>query len=112
MGYRPSGPFTTAMQLFIPEKTKVKGVTTKRYPETGVTFFGSFRTFLGTERVVNDVLVIDDTATIETWYRSDINPDCKIVVAGTEYEIIGTPENIEMRNQFLLFKVRAIKGGA
>lgn len=112
MAYRPSGPFNVPMVLFVPTETMAKGVTKKTYPAEGSTFFGRFRTFGGTERVVNDVLVLDDTGTVETWYRSDITPDCRITIGGHPYEILGTPENIEMRNQFLVFRVRAYRGGA
>ena len=31
---------------------------------------------------------------------------------GKVYEILGEVENIDMRNQFAKFKVRAVKGGA
>lgn len=112
MAYRPSGPFNVPMVLFVPTETMAKGTPKKTYPAQGLTFFGRFRTFGGTERVVNDILVLDDTGTVETWYRSDITADCRVEIGGKPYEIIGTPENIEMRNQFLVFRVRAYRGGA
>lgn len=112
MAYRPSGPFNVPMTLFVPTETMAKGVTKKTYPAEGSKFFGRFRTFGGSERVVNDVIVLDDTGTVETWYRSDITADCRIEIGGKPYEILGTPENIEMRNQFLVFRVRAYRGGA
>lgn len=111
-GFKLSGPLTVPMKLFIPTETRVKGVLKKTYPEEGVQIFGTFRTFGGTERVFNDSYVVEDTAVIETWYRPDISAECRIEVNGVPYEVRGTPENIEMRNQFLLIKVRAIKGGA
>ena len=112
MAYRPTGPFNVAMELLAPTETMSKGTPKKTYPATGERFFGRFRTFGGTERVVNDVIVLDDTGTVETWYRSDITADCRIEIGGKPYEILGTPENIEMRNQFLVFRVRAYRGGA
>lgn len=111
-GYKPSGPFNVPMQLLIPITTTSKGVLKKEYPTNGILIFGTFRTFGGSERIVNDVTVVEDTATIETWYRPDITADCRIMVNGVPYEIEGTPENINMRNQFLLIRVRAYKGGA
>lgn len=63
--------------------------------------------------VSNETLVIEDTATIETWYRPDIKSDCIFEdVNGKRYEILGTPENINMRNQIVKVKIRAISGGA
>lgn len=111
--YRPSEPFTVPMFLFIAETKVVKGTVKKVYPETGELFYCSFRTFGGTENFSNDVLTIEDTATIETWYRPDFNADCIVKnVNGKTYEILGTPENINMRNQIVKFKIRAVSGGA
>ena len=76
-------------------------------------FFGSFKKYGGTERDVNGVYSIEDTANIETMYRPDIKANCRIAREdGATYDIIGEPENINMRNQFLKFKVRRVKGGA
>lgn len=111
--YRPNEPFTVPMFLFTPIYKTTKGSTKKVYPEVGELFYCSFRTFGGTEKIVNDVLTIEDTAVIETWYRPDIKSNCIIENSdGLKYEILGTPENINMRNQILRFKVRAVKGGA
>ena len=70
-------------------------------------YFCSFRTFGGTEKNVNGVLVVEDTATIETWFTPEIKSDCNIEVDGQQYEILGTPENINKRNQYLVFKVHS-----
>ena len=114
--------------LLIPKSIeKIKGVTKKEYPtiEEAMSekdkkdnsinlFFGSFKTYGGTEKNVNGVYSIEDTANIETWYRPDIRANCRIAVANTGaiYDVLGEPENINMRNQFLKFKVRRTKGGA
>lgn len=116
MMYRPSLPFSTALRLLIPTYTKVSGVQKKTFPtvEQGILFYGTFKTYGGTERDVNGVFSIEDTANIETWFRPDITSGCRIAIAGTNaiYDIIGEPENIDMRNQFLKFKVSRVKGGA
>lgn len=111
--YRAIGPFNVPMFLFIPETKTVKGVVKKVYPSEGELIHCSFKTFGGTEVKSNDVLVIEDTAIIETWYRPDIKPDCILKdVAGLSYEILGTPEDINQRHQCLKFKIRKIAGGA
>lgn len=111
--YRPKGSFNVPMFLFIPTPTTSKGSTKKIYPNTGELIYCTFRTFGGTERINNDVLVIEDTAIIETWFRPDIKADCRLKDAdGIEYEILGTPENINKRNQYLRFKIKAVRGGA
>lgn len=110
--FKQHAPYATPVILLKPTTTVVKGVRKKIYSDTGETIYCSVRTFGGTERVVNDVLVLENTATVETWYRPDITADCRLVINGTPFEIIGEPENINMRNQFLLVKVKAVKGGA
>lgn len=111
--YIPKEPFTVPMMVYIPQTKTAKGSTKKVYPKTGELIYCSFRTFGGTERTSNDTLVVEDTAVIETWYRPDIKSDCIVEdAAGQRYDILGTPENINMRNQVLRFKVRAVKGGA
>lgn len=113
--FKPSMPYSVAIKLYIPTYTTSKGVQYKTYEETdAVQLNCSFKTYGGTERTTNNAFVVEDTAVVETWYRADIKPDCKIKVlaTGDEYEIIGKPENINMRNQFIRFKVKAIEGGA
>jgi hypothetical protein len=114
--YKPATPFNTPLALLIPSYTDAFGVNQKTYPsiEQGELFFGSFRTFGGTERDVNGLYSIENTATIETWFRPDITSNCRIanLLTGEIYDILGEPENIEMRNQYLKFKVQQVKGGA
>lgn len=110
--FKPNTPYNVPFFLMVPEEKKVKGVITKTFTKIEEPFYCSFRTFGGTERTVNDAIVVENTAVIETWYDPRIKADCVIEVDGLRYEILGAPENISMRNQFLLFKVKAIKGGA
>lgn len=114
--FKPSAVFSVAMKLLIPEYSEVLGVPTKTFPDAsdGIRFNGSFKTYGGTERDVNGLYSVEDTAYIETWYTPEIKSDCRIYVmaTGAIYEIIGEPENIELRNQFMKFKVRRVKGGA
>lgn len=114
--FKPAVPFSVPLVLLVPTYSEVSGVPTKTFPslEEGTLFFGSFRTYGGTETTVNGIYSIEDTATIECWYRPDIKSNCRIALpdTGAVYEIWGEPENIEMRNQYLRFKVRRYKGGA
>lgn len=112
--YKPSFPFSTAIELLIPTYTTKKGVRVKEFPEQGIRLNCSFKTYGGTETTVNDVYSLEDTAQVETWYRPDIKADCriKVISSGQTYDIMNTPENIDMRSQFCKFKVRAVQGGA
>lgn len=119
--YKPSLPFNVPLVLLAPTTTSVSGVSKKSFPtvqealqnEDNI-FYGNFKTYGGTERDVNGVYSIENTANVETWFRPDIQSNCRVARAidGAIFEIINEPENIEMRNQFLKFKVRRVKGGA
>ena len=112
MSYRPSEPYCTPVELFNPTYETVKGVTKKVYPETGELIFCSFKTYGGTETTINGQLAVVDTANVETWYRPDITSASQIRLGAKRYEVIGEPEDIEQRHQFLKFKVRGVKGGS
>lgn len=112
MSYRPSEPFTTPVELFNPTYSVVKGRTVKEYPESGELIMCSFKTYGGTESTVNGLLTVVDTANVETWYRPDITSASQIRLGAKVYEVMGEPEDIEQRHQFLKFKVRGVKGGA
>lgn len=117
MAYRPNVPFNVPMKFFKPMYVTSNGVRKKLYPDydedQNPTFFCSFRTFGGTKIQANDIYAVQDTAVIETWYTPKIQADGKVkdLLTGIEYEILGTPENIERRNQFLKFEVRRLGGG-
>lgn len=112
--YRPSEPFTVPVMLLTPEYKTIKGVEKKTYPDTGENILCSFKTYGGTEKEVNGVYSVEDTANVETWYRPDITSECriKLLSTGAVYEIINAPENINMRGKYCKFKVRRINGGA
>lgn len=103
--------FNVPAKILKPSTIKVNGISQKVFEESE-TIFISAKSYGGTEKVVDDRLVIEDTLSIETWYRPDITSDCniKLLTDGSEWEILNTPENIELRNQFLKFKVRRLKG--
>ena len=109
--YRPSLPFTFPVRLLGPTKKSINGVLKKDYIQIAIINV-SFKTFGGTETEKNGTYNIIDTAQIETWYRPDIKSDCIIeTMDEKKYEMLGEPENINMRNQFIKFKVQRVKGG-
>ena len=113
--YRPSeaSQMTTATRLQSPTSEKVMGVNKKTFVDVPGVVMVNWKSYGGTETNSNGVLSVEDTAQIVCWYRPDIRSDCRLVRLSDDavYEIIGEPENIEMRNQFLKFKVRRVVGG-
>lgn len=112
--YKPHTPFSVAMKILTPITQTVHGVVKKTFttPEESPLIFGSFRTFGGTETTSDDVYTVLDTATIDTWYNPLIKADSAIYICqtGETYNVIGTPENINMRNQFMQLKVKKTGG--
>lgn len=112
--YKPAMPFNVAMRLLVPTTTVVKGVRKQTFsePDDSHLFYGSFRTFGGTESNVNDVFSVVDTATIDTWFDPQITADCMIYLCetGKTYKIIASPESIDMRNQFMQIRCERVGG--
>ena len=116
MAYKPSAPFTVPMKLLKPTDSSAYGVKTKTMtdPEDSELFFGSFKTYGGTEGYKDNVYTLIDTGVIDTWFRPDIKADCQIYLCDTDdvYDIIGHPEDIEFRHQYMRFKVQKVGGKA
>ena len=117
--YVPDLSNSIPLIILTPTYKKVQGVEKLTYPSIQDAvknkdniFFGTFKTYGGTERDVNGIYSIEDTATIECWFRPDIKSNCRVgLETGEIYNILGEPENVSKRNQFLKFKVKRVKGG-
>lgn len=107
-------PFNRSFTIQVPLVEKVNGVVVKTYVDSPHTFKANVRTFGGTERIVNDVIVLEDTATLQTWYNRQIKADVRLLDNHDQstYEVLGTPENILQQNQYMEIKVRRVRGGA
>ncbi|MBC9706311.1 MAG: head-tail adaptor protein [Enterococcus sp.] len=93
---------------------RVMGVTTKSYVDFEYNSFCNFKTKGGTEITSNGLLVVEDTAELVAWYDPEVTSGdrVKLLQNGDIYEIIGSPENIEMRNKYMKMKVKRVAGGA
>lgn len=114
MSYRPNSmdELRTPVKLLVPKNEKHNGVPVNIYPDGGDLLFVNWKTYGGAESVVNGVLSIIDTATVTTWFRPDIRPDCQLLREdGKTYRIISEPENCDLGNMYCRFKVERVKGG-
>ena len=115
--YRPTKGFNVPLLLFpvIGTKQSKLGGPQKVYAPEGILFFGSFATYGGTEREINGVMTVEDTANVETFYRPEFAASGRVALANDPakvYEIVGEPENIEQRNQYCKMRLTRVKGGA
>lgn len=112
--YKPQAPFSVPFQISSPTITTVKGVPTKTYTPSQTVYFGTFRTFGGTESVKDGLYSVINTATLETWFTPELKANCRVHILQTDevYEVVGTPENIQLRNQYMKARLQAVEGGA
>lgn len=113
--YNPQMPFDVPMKLLVPTSTVVKGVTKKVFPDpedVTIVFFGSFRTYGGTENRSNEIFTVYDTAVIDTWYNPAVTSDCRVYICetGEIYDVVSRPEDIGMRHQYMQFKLQKVGG--
>lgn len=109
--YRPSVPFNVPARILKGQYVKVNGVKTKEFTD-GEVIFVSAKSYGGTERIINDQVIVEDTIEIETWYRPDITSidGLRLLDDASEWEIVNHPEDIERRHQWLKFKIRRMVG--
>lgn len=111
--YKPKLPFNVPAVILMSTYEKINGVNTKIFTESE-TIFVSAKSYGGTEKIIDDKIMVEDTIIIETWFTPKITSNCNIRLLddNSEWEIISPPENIDRRNQYLRFKIRRINGGA
>lgn len=113
--YRPNEmvQMTTPMQVWKAVEKDSFGVTVRSYEKADF-FHCNFKTYGGTEKEVNGMIAVEDTATIVCWYHPSITSSCRLerLTDGAMFEILGEPEDIEQRRMVMRFKVKRVKGGA
>lgn len=110
-----SSQLTTPIKLQRRIRTVVSGAPEFSYEDALDPLLScSFKSYGGTESITNGSLLLISTAVIVTWYRQDIQASDRIILLhdNSTWEVLGEPENIDMRNQYLMFKVQKISGGA
>ena len=89
----------------------VNGRTKKEYTEVG-TIRGKFKQKGTAETNANGLTIINEKTTFITWYKADVMAADILTIGGIDYEIIGKPENVEMRSRYMVLTLDRISGGA
>jgi hypothetical protein len=103
---------TPALHKKPTEKT-INGRTIKTYvnaPKPNLK--GKFKLKGTSEITANGLTVVNDKTSYTTWYKSDFEAKDILTINGTDYLIIGTPENVEMRGRYSILNLEKIEGGA
>lgn len=108
--------------LYIINPIKIEsnlGKTTAVYPDIQEALtdknkvYGTLKTYQGTKREEMGAVFYDDTAQVNCWFRPDISTDTRVFNPITKrlYKVITEPENVNNKNQYLVFKVKGIHNG-
>lgn len=113
MNYKPNGyqQLSTPVKLYgvTTEKKLGQVVKTKQYIDL---IYCNVKSYGGTNVVIGNEYRIEDTLDLVTWYRPDITGNCAVEINGAMYEVIGAPENVEMRNIWIKLKVKRVANGS
>lgn len=89
----------------------VDGRTVKGFTEVG-TVRGKFKQKGTAETNANGLTVINEKTTFITWFKADFAAADIITIGGVDFEIVGNPENVEMRNRYAVLTLERVSGGA
>lgn len=64
----------------------------------------------GPESVSTDANKSISRATLRIRYRNDVHAGHAVLIGGERWKIVGTPDNIEARNEYLELQVELVKG--
>lgn len=85
--------------------------TKKTYTDMG-TVRGKFKQKGTAETNANGLTVNNEKTTFITWFKADFAAADILTINGVDFEIIGTPENVEMRSRYAVLTLERISGGA
>lgn len=110
--YKPNLPFNVPFHILSLEKVFINGVKSQKYMENDATYFGSVKSYGGTEKTVNGVYVIEDTIVVDMWYTPNLKTKdrIKLLEDGSVYEVMNTPEDINRHHKWMQFKAVRVHG--
>ncbi len=111
--YKPANirEFITPALHKKPTYSEVNGRSFKTFDVVG-SLRGKFKLKGTSEKNANGLTVVNTTTTYTTWYKSDLAAKDILNIGGVDYEIIGEPENVEMRGRYTILNLERIGGGA
>ena len=109
MAYKPNLPYSVIAQWLIPTPVKVNGANKISYVE-GELFGCRMKSYGGREESVNDVYRVVEQYNVETYYNPTIGKNYRIRILqdGSEWKVLTQPENVEMGNKYMLFKIERV----
>jgi head-tail adaptor len=112
--HRPqkAAQMTTPCKLQLPIEDSSIDVPVTGFVDYGKTFFANFSTYGSSEQERNGIDIVEENTILTTWYNPRIEAGCRIVrlTDGKIFDVVGEPENVEMRDMFSVVKVRRVRG--
>ena len=111
--YKPA-PIREFVTPAIQKRTEVQtinGRTQKIFVQVA-TLRGKFKQKGTSEINANGLLVVNDKTSYTTWWKDDLKSGDVLTIYGVDYEVKGTPENVEMRGRYAVLNLEKLSGGA
>lgn len=111
--YKPANlrEFVTTATHKKPTYEIINGHSQKTYTVAG-TLKGKFKQKTSSELNANGLSVIEEKVSFITWWSNSLAPQDILTINGIDFEIIGPPENVEMRSRYAVLTLHRIEGGA
>ena len=113
--YKPANirEFVTPAVLKHVSYTMIEGRSQKTFTEAeNPNIRGKFKQKGSTELNANGLTIVNDHTSFITWWRSDFRASDILTINGIDYQIIGTPEDVEMRHRYAVLNLVRYEGGA
>lgn len=94
-----------------PVEELINGRSIKTLQEKGA-IRGKFKQKGSSDIDANGLFVVNTSTTFITWWKSNFEAKDVLTIGGIDYEIVGEPENVEMRNRYAILTLSKISGGA
>ena len=94
-----------------PSTVIINGHNQKTYTVQGI-IKGKFKQKTTSELNANGLRIVEDKVQFFTWWSNDFEAQDILTIDNTDFEIVGTVENVEMRGRYAILNLRRLEGGA
>lgn len=96
-----------------PQVVEINGRTQKTFVNAvKPNIKGKFKLKGTSEITANGLIVVNGKTSFLTWWKKDFESGDVLNIGGVDYQIIGSPENVEMRGRYAVLNLEKIEGGA
>ena len=85
----------------------INGHNQKTYSEVG-TIKGQFKQKNTSELNANGIVIVETKITFTTWWNNNLTAQDILTINNIDYEIVGQPENVEMRSSYAVLNLSLI----